>query len=195
MILPRRGAMRPAEHEGERVIKRLSVVLLPLAAAACATAPMAPMAPFPPPSNNMVFIEAPYTPADYSWSAARGHNGIRGSSPAGHTCAGATVGLTPDGPYSRERILRLYGSAVRADRTVADIRAKTITNDNPDLARFVRRAKCDAAGRFAFDALPDGGYFLIAQVAGPVPLALMRHVNLRGGNVEPVALTMTAAPR
>ena len=116
------------------------------------------------------------------------------SSAVGHSCAGNTVGLTPDGPYSRERILKLYGSAVRADRPVAAIRAKTITNDNPDLARFVRRARCDAQGHFAFDGLPDGGYFLIAQVAGPEPLALMRHVNLRGGDIEPVPLTMTVAP-
>lgn len=173
------------------MIKRLSIVLLPFAAAACATAPMAPP-PGPPPGQ--IHIEAPYSPADFTWSTAAGRNGIRGSSPVGHSCAGSTVGLTPDGPYSRERILKLYGSAVRADRPVAAIRAKTITNDNLDLARFVRRARCDAQGRFAFDGLPDGGYFLIAQVTGSEPLALMRHVNLRGGDIERVGLTMTVAP-
>jgi hypothetical protein len=174
------------------VIKRLSVVLLPLAAAACATAPLAPP-PGPPPGR--LHIETPYSPADFAWSTARGRNGIRGTSPVGHSCAGSTVALTPDGAYSRERILKLYGSAVRADRPVAAIRGKTIVNDNLDLARFVRRARCDAQGRFAFDNLPDGGYFLIAQVAGAEPLVLMRHVTLQGGDIEQVGLTMTMPPR
>ena len=75
---------------------------------------------------------------------------------------------------------------------MTEIRSKVIANDNPDLARFVRRARCDAEGRFAFDGLPDGSYFLIAQVTGgPEPLALMRHVVLRGGDIEAVNLTMT----
>jgi len=171
--------------------------LLPLlAAGACATGPMGPPIAYGPPSGPHIFIDTPYRAADFGWSVQKGSNGIRGSSPKGYSCAGASVGLTPDGPYSRERIVKLYGSAVRADRPVSDIRSKTIGNDNADLARFVRRSRCDAQGRFSFDGLPDGGYFLIAQVSGgPEPLALMRHVVLRGGDVEAVALTMTSAPR
>ena len=152
---------------------------------------MGPPPPQAPPGS--VYITSPYTPGDFSWSAQKGSNGIRGSSPKGYSCANMSVGLTPDAPYSRERIVKLYGSAVRADRTVTEIRNKPVLNDNPDLARFVRRARCDAQGRFSFDGLPDGNYFLIAQVNGPTePLALMRHVVLRGGDVEPVALTITA---
>lgn len=174
------------------MIKRLSALLAPLALAACATAPMGP--PPGPGPTNAIRIATPYSPGDFTWSQARGSNGIRGRAPAGFTCAGLWVALTPDGPYSRERIVKLYGSAVRADRPVAAIRNRPIANDNPDLARFVRSAKCDAKGQFAFDGLPDGGYFLIAQVStSNGPLALMRHVNLRGGDVEAVNLTMTPA--
>ncbi len=169
-----------------------SLALAALALAACETTSMAPPPYQGPP--GAVFIATPYAPGDFAWSTQKGANGIRGSSPKGHSCANLSVGLTPDAPYSRERIVKLYGSAVRADRPVSEIRNKPVANDNPDLARFVRRARCDALGRFAFDALPDGAYFLIVQVAGPAePLALMRHVVLRGGDIEPVPLTITAA--
>jgi hypothetical protein len=174
-------------------LRRLLPLALPLFAAACATVPMAPPGGPPPPSGaNGVWITAPFRPADYAWSQQPGANGIRGASPVGHSCAGMRVALTPDAPYSRERIAKLYGSVARADLPVAVVRSRIVANDNPDLARYVRSASCDASGRFAFDGLPDGSYFMIAQVASPSgPLALMRRVLLRGGDIEPVNLTIT----
>lgn len=176
---------------------RFAVIAAPLVVAACATAPAGP-GPYgpPPPQSSGIYIQAPYQPADYAWSQAPGRNGIRGLSPKGYSCAGLRVAITPDGPYSRERIAKLYGSVSRADRTVAEVRAQPIANDNTDLARFVRTAQCDGQGRFAFDGLPSGSYFMIAQVNGPGgPLALMRHVTLRGDDIEPVQLTMTQPAR
>lgn len=172
---------------------RLASFAAPLALAACATQPGGP-GPYgpPPPPTGGIYIQAPYNAADYAWSQQPGGNGIRGVSPKGYSCAGLAVGLTPDGPYSRERIAKLYGTVTRADRPVAEIRAKTVANDKPDLARFVRSTRCDPQGRFSFDGLPSGSYFMITQVASPQgPLALMRHVTLRGDDIEPVQLTMT----
>jgi hypothetical protein len=176
----------------QRLAPRLAGAVLPLALAACATQPVGPGPYGPPPPPGGVFIVSPYRAADFAWAQQPGGNGIRGRSPPGFSCAGLAVGLTPDAPYSRERIQKLYGSVSRADRPVAEIRSKTVANDNPDLARYVRSTRCDASGAFSFDGLPDGSYFMIAQVASPRgPLALMRHVVLRGNDVEPVQLTMT----
>lgn len=179
-----------------RPLARLATLAAPLVLAACATAPVGPSPYGPPPPRSGIFIQAPYRPADFAWSQAKGGNGIRGASPKGYSCSGLGVALTPDAPYSRERIAKLYGSVSRADRPVAEIRAQPVTNDNPDLIRYVRQARCDAAGRFSFDGLPSGSYFMIAQVSGPGgPLALMRHVVLRGDDIEPVQLTITAPAR
>lgn len=176
---------------------RFAMIAAPLAAAACATAPAGPGPYGPPPQQSSgIFIEAPYNAADFAWSQVRGGNGIRGQSPKGYSCSGLGVALTPDAPYSRERIAKLYGSVSRADRPVSEIRARPVANDNPDLVRYVRSTRCDAAGQFSFDALPSGSYFMIAQVNGPGgPLALMRHVILRGDDIEPVQLTMTQPAR
>lgn len=177
----------------KRLVLRLAGAALPLALAACATAPTGPAGNGPPPARTGgIWISAPYNPADFAWSQRPGSNGIRGRSPPGYSCAGLAVGLTPDAPYSRERIQKLYGSVVRADLPVSEVRARVIANDQSDLARFARSTRCDTAGRFSFDGLPDGQYFMIAQVAGSQGLlALMRHVVLRGGDVEDVNLTMT----
>ncbi len=135
-------------------------------------------------------IETPYHASEFAWSLRPGHSGVRGASPARHSCAGLAVALTPETPYSRERIYKLYGSTHRADLTVAEVRGRIIANDNPDMVRFVRVTRCDSAGDFAFSGLPDGGYFLIAQVAAEGgPRALMRHLSLTAGNVATVRLT------
>ena len=167
--------------------------LLPLLAAA-ALAACAPMA-APPEAPAPLAFE----PAEFAWSTTGGPNAVEGSvtySRAGApwTCAGTTVGLTPDTPYSRQRISVLYGSTLRALLPVREVRSRTVAEAGADYSRFVRRAPCDAQGRFAFRGLPDGAWFVIANVrpasgaAAEDALVLMQRVEARNGITKIVLL-------
>jgi hypothetical protein len=70
------------------------------------------------------------------------------------------------------------------------VRAKTIANDNPAMRGYVRSARCDSAGSFAFDNIPAGAFFVIAEVGDPQgPRVVMRRVTAVAGRVLQVPLT------
>jgi hypothetical protein len=173
--------------------------------AACASGPPplnGPSLPPPPPAPPSVapsgiVINTPFRAEDFGWSTAPGTAHIKGLTAAGHSCAGNAVALTPDTPYSRERIMKLYGSADYAVIPTDVVRSKVITNDNPAVRGFVRGARCDAGGNFAFDNIPAGSFFIIAEVTDPTgPKVVMRRVTAVMGRVLQVPLTgATPAPR
>jgi hypothetical protein len=135
-------------------------------------------------------IQAPYRAEDFAWATAIGSGRIHGTTAPGRSCAGNSVGLTPDTPYSRERIRALYGSIEAASEPVERVRSRVIANDNPDMRRFVRAARCDASGAFAFEGLPAGRFFVIAEVADPGgPRVVMRHVATHAGLLVILPLT------
>ena len=170
-----------------RCMKRL-LALLPLAAlAACA-----PPRYQPPPIE--VSSSATVRAEDFAWSTAEGGNTITGAvsyrsgrGGAPWTCAGGSVGLTPETPYSERRVSVLYGSTRRAVLPVQLVRSRSLEQAAEDYSRYVRTTRCDSEGRFTFTGLPDGGWFIIAQAkptAGAAPedaLAVMQHVEIRGG--------------
>nr|WP_314529641.1 hypothetical protein [uncultured Brevundimonas sp.] len=133
------------------------------------------------------FIES-----DFAWSQVPGRNAIQGQiafAQDGKTfaCVG-NIGLTPDTPYTRARFRTLYGSTERAAIPAAVVRARTVADANANYSSYVRSEQC-RDGRFQFDGLPDGGWFVIAPVkADGDPIVLMRHVQTRGGRV--VSLTL-----
>ena len=176
-----------------RVLGSLAALTL----AGCETyAPPPPPPPPPPPAapRSEIVIQAPYRAADFGWSTAIGSARIRGTTTANRSCAGNSVVLTPDTPYSRERIRALYGSAEAASEPVERVRSRVIANDNPDMKRFVRSERCDATGAFVFNGLPAGGFFVIAEVSDPTgPRVVMRRVVTRAGQL--VAVPLTAAPK
>lgn len=109
-----------------------------------------------------------FDPAGFAWSRAPGHASIDGQvgyrTAAGpYVCAGA-VALMPDAPYSRRRIMRLYGSIDRAAVPISDVRARQATQPPDTLSSFVRVQKCTPDGRFSFNGLPPGGWFVIVSV-------------------------------
>ncbi len=166
---------------------RLAAILAaPLAAAAalsaCATAPgPAPYA------ASMAF-----SASDFGWSARQGTAGIEGRVAYGRdgqsfACTGS-VALTPDTPYTRQRFQTLYGSTEQAAVPEAVVRARTVADPNADYRSYVRSATCEQ-GRFRFDGLPEGGWFLITPVsAGGDRVVLMRHVVTRAGTTANVTL-------
>lgn len=141
------------------------VLSLALAAGGCATVygdatPSAPPPPPPPPQG------ANFDAAAFEWSAQPGPASIRGSlayrgATGAYTCKGAVVALTPDTPYSRRRILKLYGSPDRAAVPVSVVRSRQQSTPSDAYSKFVRTSRCDAGSTFAFDRLPAGGWFVI----------------------------------
>jgi hypothetical protein len=137
-----------------------------------------------------------FSPSEFAWSTERGSSTVRGlidynQGGRHYGCAGQVV-LTPDAPYSRRRILQLYGSFERADLPVDEVRSRQAHRPSDDYSAYVKKASCDASGHFSFSGLPAGGWFVIvvAQPSGgnAAPIALMRRVETRPGSVRTIVL-------
>jgi hypothetical protein len=151
---------------------------------------MGPAAVTPPPGavQDTLPEAAPFDPAAFAWSTAPGRASLTGvlayrREGLQYTCRGEDVLLIPDAPWSRRRMIILYGAANSAALPVAIVRARSASAPPGDYARFVRRTTCDAEGRFGFDGLPDGAWYVVT-VARPLnatgePMALTRRVELR----------------
>ena len=153
--------------------------------AGCQTRPSELPLPPPPP---------PPPPNEFEWSAANGANTIQGEAVwrhEGHTfsCAGQSVGLTPETPYTRKRMIDLYGSDEAATRPVADVRARSANAaQSRDYRAYVRSTECDSHGRFVFHDLPDGGWFVIVPAAAPsgAKEVGLRRTHVAGGETRTV---------
>ncbi len=117
----------------------------------------------------------------------------------------------PRTPSTDLRMQALYGSAQRALEPVSDVRAHSSAVRGPDPGPYVRTSTCGAHSRFAFEGLPNGGYFVIARVHlesgrldsahkdGEAPvsdegLALMQKVELTGGVTRQLLLPLRSRP-
>jgi hypothetical protein len=127
---------------------------------------------------------------DFSWSRAPGGGGIdgvlslRSDDGVGYTCRGRDVILAPDTPWVRRRMYILYGSTAGAAVPAEIVRARTPSAGSGDYASYARKTVCDAANRFSFRGLPDGGWYVIT-LARPADgsegtMAIMRRVETRG---------------
>jgi hypothetical protein len=137
---------------------------------------------------------------DFAWSMESGHGGIagrltyRGGGGTGprYTCARTTVILTPETPWTRQRMEILYLSAEASALPADEVRARTPSAPRGDYSAYIRKATCDDAGRFSFAGLPDGAWYVIAAakpVSGQGPtMAIMRRVTTRSGHVTPLTL-------
>jgi hypothetical protein len=185
----------------------LGAVLASLAALVAGCAQLQPeplatpgpaVAPPPPP---------PPPVSEFDWSTAPGTNAIHGE--VAYTdrtgrkwaCAGQSVALMPRTPSTDVRMHALYGSSDRALEPVADVRAHSGGVHGPDPGPYVRTTVCDPANHFAFDGLPDGGYFVIARVHlkgaaadSDEGLAVMQKVAVTGGVTRRLDLPLRSRP-
>lgn len=152
--------------------------------AGCETGPTGPYGPVPPPPP-------PPPRNEFAWSTANGPNVIEGSAVwrrdhRTFTCAGQSVALTPETPYTRRRMVELYGSDEQAIRSVAEVRARSAAGPSRDYRAYLRSTQCDGEGRFVFRGLPDGGWFVIVRGASRSGAAEvgMRHVRAEGGQTR-----------
>ena len=175
-----------------RIIMATAASLLALSA--CST--VGPPPPPPPPYTGPADAGA-FQPQDFSWSAVPGKGQIVGhlGFHAGATrygCAGASVILTPETPWTRRRMTILYNSATASALPVEEVRARTPNAPSGDYSAFVRRTTCDSASGFSFQGLPNGAWYVITVAkavgaSGP-DMAIMRRVEIKGG--KPVVLDL-----
>jgi hypothetical protein len=96
--------------------------------------------------------------------------------------AGELVRLVPVTAFSRERIRQVFGARKYA---AASAYPREDTPD-PAYAEHTRTTKAEANGRFAFDKVPPGSYFVMTQVIWGDEDALTR---LGGSVYDTVAIT------
>ncbi|WP_245620189.1 hypothetical protein [Phenylobacterium immobile] len=165
------------------MFRKTALILIALAGLVGCAPTLGP--PPPPPMGT-----AEFSTEDFSWSAVPGPNSIVGRlapRSVSYTCHGASVLLTPETPWSRRRMVALYGSADRSALPADEVRARTPSAPAGDYSAFIRRATCEG-DRFSFAGLPDGVWFVITLAKPVTPgagpnLALMRRVMTRGGRI------------
>jgi hypothetical protein len=134
---------------------------------------------------------------DFVWSTAPGSGSVSGvmayrDGARTYSCQGRDVILTPETPWTRMRMIVLYGSAVSASAPLDVVRARTPASPAGDYARYVRKTTCGEGNRFSFSGLPQGAWYAIT-LARPVDgvggeLAVMRRVTTRAGAATTVTL-------
>lgn len=172
-------------------MRRLISTLVLLTLAGCAAQTGYGPSPAPPMARAPSRLEQ-----QFGWSSGPGRNSIRGAvayrdlEGRRYSCAGRSVALTPVAPISRARTVALYGSDQHAVASVEAVRQRSGDLPAPTYGAWLRSATCAASGRFAFDGLPDGDWFLIVTAvpsrAGGEPLVIMRRIDARGGAVRTV---------
>lgn len=178
----------------QRLIAIAAVSLTALAIAGCADLGMGlegpPPPPPPPPAYEQSSNPATFQPQDFVWSSQPGDASINGTlayrnGPLRYSCQGGDVILTPETPWSRRRMIILYGSADAAAVPVSIVRARTPSAPTGDYARFVRKTTCDEANHFSFEGLPEGAWFVITlakRIDGRGEgMAITRRVETRRG--------------
>jgi hypothetical protein len=191
--LERDVAARPWRLYTDLMKRVVMAATASLVLAACEETPMGPegtTGPPPLPAYGAVPPPSAFNPQEFAWSSERGGGSLSGAfgyrhGPIRYTCQGEDVLLIPETPWSRRRMLILYGSASAAAIPVSIVRARSPSAPSGDYARYVRRTTCDADNRFAFEGLPVGAWFVVtvgrpAQGAGE-PIAVTRRVEIGGG--------------
>jgi hypothetical protein len=169
----------------------------------CACAAIAVMlmagcaAPLPPAQMTSAF-----NASDVAWSRASGTATVEGratiaaGSAASHTCAGGEAQLLPAGTYAAEMMRIVFGSDVRGYAPLASS-PRYPANIAADFKSTVRRVGCDAEGRFRFDGVPAGRWYVFSNViwrpaggeATPQGGALMQRIDVAAGTPANVLLT------
>lgn len=181
--------MLSSETHDVKFALRCLCVAFAVVASACAT-------PAPPAQMTL-----PFNAGDVAWSRAAGTATVEGRaviSPAGgtaQTCAGGEAQLLPAGTYAAEMMRIVFGSDVRGFAPLAT--ARYPASIAPDFASTVRRIGCDAEGRFRFDAVPAGRWYVFSNVvfrgasaeAAPQGGSLMQRIDVAEGARANVLLT------
>lgn len=109
------------------------------------------------------------------------------------TCAGNTVVLIPVTPYSKERMSHIYKFE---DIGVIPPYMDAISFDkgNNEYLSMTKNTKCDSDGKFEFNNLANGEYYVVSSVIWKVRSyqggTLMRKVSVKNGKTENIVMTL-----
>lgn len=147
-------------------MRKLAAALSCIALGACATADPAP--------RYFPAIATQFDPAEIVWFSEPGAGRIDGSAVLrtvggeARTCAGLQAHLVPLSSYAEARFRMMYpGQGARG--YLPATRGLSWAETDPGYEAATRSTVCDAQGNFTFDRLPDGEYFVTAQVTWGVP--------------------------
>ena len=171
-------------------LRCVPVALAVVLASGCAT-------PAPPAAQ----MTSSFNAGDVAWSRGAGTATVSGRAavPLGGgappTCAGGEAQLLPASAYAAEMIRIVLGNDVRGFAPVAS--ARYPTDIAADFKTTVRRIGCDADGRFRFDAVPAGRWYVFSNVvyrsagaeATPQGGSLMQRIDVAEGARVDVNLT------
>lgn len=155
--------------------------------------------------NRQVYTTS-YNSAETKWFKTKGSGSVKGSIPqdlrSGLSCSGDMIALTPRSSYADENMMAFFGSLEGGSYIVEKVAGFTTNADAAYLSdRLVTR--CDASGNFEFLSLPDGIYYLLADVRrmlephlipGAVTFSretgfgVMKRVEIRNGSAVEVTL-------
>ena len=124
------------------------------------------LGPPPPRTSPPPAAEARFSADAFAWAQVPGRNALSGRlaykvGGVAYSCAGATVVLTPETPWSRLRMSVLYRSDVRSALPADEVRARTPQAPPGDSGPFIKRTSCDASDHFSFAGLPDGAWYVV----------------------------------
>ena len=154
------------------------------------------------PKAKVVDLKENFDPNEVSWIFQGGNNTISGEAflrtigGEVRTCAGLDVILIPVSRYSTKRIQVLYGNTNAGYIPLFSGKRIVFKPDPPLYYKYMKKAKCDASGHFKFTNLPDGEYYIIANVmwsvGGYIPSQggyLMQRVKVNGGETREIIMT------
>jgi len=152
--------------------------------------------------DETIAVSAPFDEPEAKRVFADGNNTIFGSAvvhqvDGGTQTTGCLVAyLIRQTAHADERIMAIYGDAERGNNYIVWGQRIAFEPDLPAYQENQRAVACDPQGRFEFQTVADGGYYVIANVYlsasdGPPRegQAFMRRVHVDGGETISVDLS------
>ncbi len=122
-----------------------------------------------------------------------GHAFVTNGSGGVVNAAGQSVRLVPATAYSRQRFAAIYGSG-------KSIPARAIPrpDSDPDYIAYTRETKSESNGRFSFDKVAPGEYFVVTQMTWKKEdklfidgAAMYETVRIAGSEKDPVKVVVS----
>lgn len=120
-------------------------------------------------ASEPLHLKSRFDPAQVQWVTQPGDAQVTGTAflvlgdGTRKSCAGFKVELLPVADYSNERIGLTYGNN-RSGQILLEQNPPAFTPDDPAYHALLLKSQCDADGRFLFERVPAGEYYVMVFV-------------------------------